>query len=101
VHYRFLRWRESWWQATASNDNRQMRPSSALAFSVQSSEEDSPARSASWFQPRYWLALTKSSDNDVLYRSAECLLLAQSGHHSPTDQCPLLGAKRTLIGHNL
>ena len=32
VHYRFLRWRESWWQATASNDNRQMRPSSALGL---------------------------------------------------------------------
>jgi len=42
VHYRFLRWRESWWQATASNDNRQMRPQVRLAFSVQSSEEDSP-----------------------------------------------------------
>ena len=28
-------------------------------------------------------------------RSAECLLLAQSGHHGRADPCPLLGVKRT------
>src|SRR5262249_26546262 len=27
-----------------------------------------------------------------------CLLLAQSGHHDPLVQCPLLGVKRTLGG---
>src|SRR6516162_4379776 len=27
----------------------------------------------------------------------ECPLLALSGHHSPTDPCPLLGVKRTLL----
>jgi hypothetical protein len=27
--------------------------------------------------------------------NALCPLLAQSGHHSPTDPCPLLGVKRT------
>src|SRR6516164_7502258 len=69
-----------------------------LAFSVQSSEEDSPARSASWFQPRYWLALTKSSNNNVPYRSAECPLLAQSGHSTTEFRCLLLGVKRTWCG---
>src|SRR5262249_61091313 len=27
------------------------------------------------------------------------LLLAQSGHGNPAQQCPLLGVKRTLLGH--
>ena len=27
-----------------------------------------------------------------------CLLLAQSGHPDPFNQCPLLGVKRTLVG---
>src|SRR6516225_9820253 len=31
-------------------------------------------------------------------RSAECLLLAQSGHPDTLNQCPLLGVKRTLTG---
>jgi hypothetical protein len=26
-----------------------------------------------------------------------CPLLAQSGHHDPLNQCPLLGVKRTLL----
>jgi len=30
-----------------------------------------------------------------LYRSAECLLLAQSGHHAAEFQCLLSGVKRT------
>jgi hypothetical protein len=66
-----------------------------LAFSVQSSEEDSPARSASWFQPRYWLALTKSS-NSVVFAAALNVCLAQSGHPDAINQCPLLGVKRTF-----
>src|SRR6516225_6894219 len=32
---------------------------------------------------------------------AQCLLLAQSGHHSPTDPCPLLGVKRTSVAPSL
>ena len=51
-----------------------------LAFSVQSSEEDSPARSASWFQPRYWLALTKSSNNDVFLPQRRMSAFGRSGH---------------------
>ena len=37
-------------------------------------------------------------NNDVLHCSAECLLLAQSGHFATEFQCPLWGVKRTLIG---
>src|SRR5215472_5823580 len=33
--------------------------------------------------------------------TAECPLLAQSGHPHHTRRCPLLGVKRTLIGHGL
>src|SRR5262249_18259446 len=36
-------------------------------------------------------------NNDVLHCSAECLLLAQSGHHGRADPCPLLGVKRTSV----
>ena len=30
-------------------------------------------------------------------RSAECPLLAQSGHRTHDDECPLLGVKRTSL----
>src|SRR5215467_12028839 len=40
----------------------------------------------------------RPSNNASLCRGAECLLLAQSGHHKRADPCPLLGVKRTLIG---
>ena len=42
--------------------------------------------------------LLATADNDVLRRSAECLLLAQSGHSTVEFRCPLLGVKRTLTG---
>jgi hypothetical protein len=38
---------------------------------------------------------------DDLYRSAECPLLAQSGHFTTEIQCPFLGVKRTLLGDTL
>ena len=38
------------------------------------------------------------SNNDVPHRSAECPLLAHSGHFAIEFQCPLLGVKRTLVG---
>jgi hypothetical protein len=37
--------------------------------------------------------------SDVFHCGAECLLLAQSGHPDTLSQCPLLGVKRTLLGH--
>src|SRR5262249_1475045 len=40
-------------------------------------------------------APTRRSNNDVLYRSAECPLMAQSGHPEGFNQCPLLEVKRT------
>src|SRR6516165_2553516 len=40
-----------------------------------------------------------SPNNDVLYCSAECPLLAPSGHRVGEFQCPLLGVKRTSLGH--
>ena len=36
----------------------------------------------------------------AFFRSAECLLLAQSGHASRAPQCLLLGVKRTLVSHS-
>src|SRR6516225_6139192 len=35
----------------------------------------------------------------TFFRSAECLLLAQSGHFATEFQCLLLGVKRTSRGH--
>src|SRR5262252_3628575 len=35
----------------------------------------------------------------VVWLRSECPLLAQSGHHNCTDECPLSGVKRTLLGH--
>jgi hypothetical protein len=40
---------------------------------------------------------TIQSTVDLLRR--KCLLLAQSGHPDALDQCPLLGVKRTFVGH--
>src|SRR6516165_4325151 len=37
-------------------------------------------------------------NNDVLYCSAECPLLALSGHHGRAEPCPLLGVKQTWPG---
>ena len=36
--------------------------------------------------------------NEPDYTRLTLLPPAQSGHHSPTDPCPLLGVKRTLPG---
>ena len=49
-----------------------------------------PTRSAQW---------QASAVDQILDRSAKCPLLAQSGHCLTGFQCPLLGVKRTLIGH--
>jgi hypothetical protein len=35
--------------------------------------------------------------NDALYRTAECPLLAQTGHCHRAERCPRSGAKRTSI----
>jgi len=34
----------------------------------------------------------------IVYRNAECLLLAQSGHPDALSRCLLLGVKRTSPG---
>jgi len=39
-------------------------------------------------------------NNDVLHCSAECPLLAQSGHPRALNWCPLLGVKRTWPKHS-
>ena len=55
-----------------------------------------PRRSVSRCQRRYSPVPTRSSNNDI-FCSAECLLLAQSGHANRSQQCPLSGVKRTLL----
>src|SRR6516165_2883427 len=37
--------------------------------------------------------------DEVIEQANQCRSLAQSGHPSRAHQCPLLGVKRTLIGH--
>src|SRR5215469_945304 len=59
-----------------------------------------PRYSASKYR-RHWLpAPTRLSNNANLCRSAECPLLAQSGHIAAESQCPLLRVKRTSHGRD-
>ena len=46
--------------------------------------------------PRELERLPRHTINNI-HQWPECLLLAQSGHHDPLNQCPLLGVKRTSI----
>jgi len=61
-------------------------------------------------QPRRWcgsIFMSRTGSDGSLnptegsraLRSAECLLLAQGGHHDGAEPCPLLGVKRTSPGH--
>src|SRR6516225_10882533 len=54
--------------------------------------------SARSFDAAAMATLTRRSE-DIVWAGpyAECPLLAQSGHHDPLNQCPLLGVKRTSI----
>ena len=62
----------------------------ALSEHLQGSFDSLP--SVSWQEARML------ENQAALYCSAECLLLAQSGHFAAEFRCPLLGVKRTLVG---
>jgi hypothetical protein len=55
------------------------------------------AKSRDLTAPAPLLATADESNNDVPCDSAECLLLAQSGHHDRGNPCLLSGVKRTSL----